>query len=110
MADDCSQNTEPLKLVREGTSRDDRATAALDPATAPTNARGVAENIVFARNYAAGLKHYGSANTLTPGGRGWSDFFSKDAAVPLAVAAIEDIDSYKTAVRSWFDFLNNMDN
>jgi len=108
MTDDCSQNTDPLKLVREGTSRDDRATAALDPATAPVNARGVADNIVFARNYAAGLKHYGPTNTVTTGG--WRDFFSKDAAVPLAVAAIEDIESYKTAVRSWFDFLNNLEN
>ncbi len=108
MADDCSHNTDPLKLVREGTSQDRRATAALDPATAPVNARGVADNIVFARNYAAGLKHYGPTNTIMPGG--WRDFFSKDAAVPLAVAAIEDIESYKTAVRSWFDFLNNLEN
>lgn len=108
MTDDCSQNTDPLKLVREGTSRDDRATAALDPATAPVNARGVADNIVFARNYAGGLKHYGPTNTVTTGG--WRDFFSGDAAVPLAVAAIEDIESYKTAVRSWFDFLNDLKN
>jgi len=108
MADDCSQNTDPLKLVREGTSRDDRATAALDPATAPVNARGVADNIVFARNYAGGIKHYGPTNTVTTGG--WRDFFSKDAAVPLAVAAIEDIESYKTSVRSWFDFLNDLKN
>src|SRR6185312_1243722 len=108
MTDDCSQNTDPLKLVREGTSRDDRATAALDPATAPVNARGVADNIVFARNYSAGLKHYGPTNTVTTGG--WRDFFSRDAAVPLAVAAIEDIESYKAAVRSWFDFLNNLEN
>jgi len=108
MTDDCSQNTDPLKLVREGTSRDDRATAALDPASAPVNARGVADNIVFARNYSAGLKHYGPTNTVTPGG--WRDFFSRDAAVPLAVAAVEDIESYKAAVRSWFDFLNNLEN
>jgi hypothetical protein len=108
MADDCSHNADPLKLVREGTSQDGRAAAALDPASAPPNARGVAHNIVFARSYAAALKHYDRTNTPTIGG--WSDFFSGDAAVPLAVAAIEDIESYKTTVRTWFDFLNDMDN
>lgn len=108
MADDCSHNTDPLKLVREGTSQDGRAAAALNPASAPPNARGVAHNIVFARSYAAALKHYDRTNAPTNGG--WSDFFANDAAVPLAVAAIEDIESYKTTVRSWFDFLNDMDN
>ena len=107
MAEDCSQNTDPLKLVREGTSQDDRVSAALDPASAPVNARGVAENIAFAQDYAKGLKHYDKDN-LQNGD--WTAYFGTDVAVPLAIAAIEDVDAYKTAVRSWFDFLNNLDN
>lgn len=107
MAEDCSQNTDPLKLVREGTSQDDRVSSPLDPASAPVNARGVAENIAFALDYAKGLKHY-DRNNVKDGE--WSAWFGTDAAVPLAIAAIEDVDAYKTIVRSWFDFLNNLDN
>jgi hypothetical protein len=100
MAEDCSQNIDPLKLVREGTSQDDRVSAALDPASAPANARGVAENIAFALDYAKGLKHY-DANNVKDGD--WSGYFGTDPAVPLAIAAIEDVDAYKATVRSWFD-------
>jgi hypothetical protein len=107
MAEDCSQNIDPLKLVREGTSQDDRVSSALDPGSAPVNARGVADNIVFAQSYAKGLKHYGT-NNLSDGN--WGDYFGADAAVLLAIAAIEDVDAYKTMLRSWFDFLNNFDN
>jgi len=107
MAENCSQNINPLKLVREGASQDDRVSAALDPASAPVNARGVADNIVFAQSYAKGLKHY-DRNNLPDGN--WGDYFGTEATVPLATAAIEDIDAYKTALRSWFDFLNNFDN
>lgn len=107
MAEDCSQNTDPLKLVREGTSQEDRVSAPLDPASAPVNARGVAENIAFALDYAKGLKHY-DGNNVQNGD--WSGYFGTDAAVPLAIAAIEDVDAYKATVRSWFDFLNNLDN
>lgn len=106
MAEDCSQNIDPLKLVREGTSEADRGSAALDPASAPTNARGVAENIAFALDYAKGLKHY-DANNVKDGD--WRAYFGTDAAVPLAIAAIEDVGAYKDTVRSWFDFLNNLD-
>jgi hypothetical protein len=107
MTEDCSQNLDPLRLVREGTTQDDRVSAALDPASAPVNARGVADHIVFAQSYAKGLKHY-DKNNLPDGD--WGDYFGSDAAVPLATAAIEDIDAYKTTLRSWFDFLNNFDN
>lgn len=107
MPDDCSQNIDPLKLVREGTSQDDRVSAPLDPASAPVNARGVADNIAFALDYAKGLKHY-DENNVNNGD--WSDYFGTDAAVPLAIAAIEDVDAYKDTVRSWFDFLNDLEN
>lgn len=106
MANDCSHNDDPLKLVREGTSQDERAPAALSPDAAPVDARTVAHDIVFAQGYAGLLKRYSAANALVGD---WRDYFGGDMAVPLAVAAIEDVDAYKTTVREWFDFLNDMD-
>lgn len=104
---DCSQNTDPLKLVREGTSQDDRVSAALDPSSAPTDSRTVAHDIVFAQGYAQLLRHFDKTNA-PPGD--WSDYFGSDTAVLLAVAAIEDVEAYKTTVRTWFNFLNDIDN
>ena len=46
---DCSQNTDPLKLVREGTSQDGRSAKALDQSYAPVNERTVAHNLVLRR-------------------------------------------------------------
>src|SRR6266567_2127806 len=93
MTDDCSQNVDPLKLVREGTSQDGRASDALDPANAPT--------------YARSLKYFDVTNTAAGD---WSAFFGGDVSVPLAVAAIEDVETYKTNTRSWFNFLNDLAN
>ncbi|WEN13756.1 baseplate J/gp47 family protein [Rhodanobacter sp. AS-Z3] len=107
MTNDCSHNDDPLKLVREGTSQDERAPATLSPDAAPVDARTVAHDIVFAQGYAGLLRRYSAANV--PDGD-WRNYFGGDMAVPLAVAAIEDVDAYKVQVREWFDFLNNMDN
>lgn len=107
MANDCSHNDDPLKLVREGTSQDERAPATLSPDAAPVDARTVAHDIVFAQAYAGLLSRYSAANALIGD---WRDYFGGDLAVPLAVAAIEDVDAYKIQVREWFDFLNDMDN
>ncbi|MGO4700575.1 baseplate J/gp47 family protein [Dyella sp. 2RAB6] len=107
MANDCSHNDDPLKLVREGTSQDERAPAALAPDAAPVDARTVAHDIVFAQAYAGLLSRYSAANALAGD---WRDYFGGDMTVPLAIAAIEDVDAYKTTVREWFDFLNDMDN
>jgi hypothetical protein len=107
MADDCSSNTDPLKLVREGTSQDDRVPTALDPASAPVSARTVGDGIVFAKGYARLLKRYDASNTAVGS---WENFFSADVAVPVAIAAIEDVEAYKETIRGWFDFLNDLHN
>jgi len=107
MAHDCSQNIDPLKLVREGTSQSDRALAALDPNYAPVNTRTVAHGIVFAEGYARLLNRYDSLNKLAGD---WRDYFCTDVAVPLAIAAIEDVETYKTTIRAWFSFLNDSEN
>ena len=102
---DCSQNTDPLKLVREGTSQDQRLPQALDPAYAPVNERSIGHGIVFAQGYAALLHYYDRKNT--PAGD-WVPFFGKDVSVQLAVPAIEDLEPYKANTKSWFDYLNDL--
>src|SRR5437899_9003947 len=104
---DCSQNTDPLKLVREGTSQDARLPEALDPAYAPVNEHTVGHSIVFAQGYAALLKYYDTRNTAAGD---WVPFFGNDVSVHLAVAAIEDLAPYKANTKSWFDYLNNSQN
>ncbi|MGR9130564.1 hypothetical protein [Rhizobium leguminosarum] len=106
MSNDCAHNIDPLKLVREGTSQDRRQSSALDPAFAPLSGRSVSHDIVFAQGYAKLLKFYQEGNP--PGD--WSGFFSSDLSAPLAVAAVEDVEAYKSNIRSWFSYLDNMDN
>src|SRR5262249_17054355 len=108
MATDCSHNTDPLKLVREGTRQDERLPDALDPAYAPVNARSVAHGMVFAGSYAALLKYF-DEKTNAPAGS-WVPFFSGDVSVQLAVAAVEDVEAYKASIQSWFDYLNRLEN
>src|SRR5690348_14084455 len=104
MSDDCSQNIDPLKLLREGTSQDGRLFDALDPAYAPVNVRSVPHGIVLAQSYAALLKYFDAGNAAAGD---WTAFFGGDVSVPLAAAAIEDVEAYKANIQSWFDYLNN---
>ena len=103
----CNQNTDPLKLVREGTSQDQRLSPALDPAYAPVNERTPAYGMVFGQAYSAFLKYYDFDDVHVDS---WKQFFSKDVSVQLAVASIQDVNYYKANVKSYFDFLNNLDN
>ena len=104
---DCSQNTDPLKLVREGTSQDSRSSKALDPSYAPVNERTVAHSMVFAQAYAALLKYFNEQNSAAGD---WVPFFGSDVSVQIAIAAIEDVEAYKANTKSWFDYLNNLEN
>ena len=107
--DDCSQNTDPLKLMREGTSQDGRLPEALDPAYAPVNERTLAHSMVFAQSYAALLKYFDEKNISTEDWD-WVPFFGKDVSVQLAIAAVEDVEVYKTNAQTWFDYLNRLEN
>ena len=104
---DCSQNTDPLKLVREGTCQDARSPQALDPSFVPVNERDVAHGIAFARDYAALLKYFIENDTASGT---WAPFFTNDVSVLLAGAAIEDVDAYIRSTQAWFDYLNNREN
>jgi hypothetical protein len=103
----CKQNTDPLKLVHEGTRQDRRFPASLNPAYVPVDERRLEHALVFAKAYARHLKFYDANNIVTGD---WAPFFSRDVSVQLAIAAIQDVDYYKSNVKASFDFLNNLSN
>jgi len=106
-SNECKQNTDPLKLIREGTSQDQRFPPELEPAYARIDERQPEHAMVFARAYAKYLQFYGSNNTATGN---WEPFFSQDVSVQLAIAAVQDVDTYKNNIKASFDFLKNNEN
>jgi hypothetical protein len=106
-ANDCTHNTDPLKLVREGSSQAQRQATALDPAHAPVDQRSSAHHMIFARAYSAYLNYFNASNKEAGD---WQPFFSGDVSVQLAMAAVQDVEGYKASIKACFDFLNNRDN
>ena len=107
MATGCNQNTDPLKLVREGTSQDQRSSPSLAPAYAPVNERTPAHEMVFAQAYSAFLRYYDSNNVEVDD---WKRFFREDVSVHLAIAAVQDIEYYKSNIKAALNFLNDLEN
>ncbi|MFH1120018.1 MAG: baseplate J/gp47 family protein [Bacteroidota bacterium] len=107
LPENCHQNTDPLKLRRDGTNQEERLSLALKPSHAPVNERTPAHGMLFARAFAAYLRFFDGDNTSVTD---WAAFFSYDISVRLAVAAIQSIGDYKSNIKSNLDFLNNLDN
>lgn len=101
---ECSQNRDPLRLAREGTSQKERYAPALDPAYAPVDERTVAHRMVFAKAYAAFLTYFNAGNAASGS---WRPFFDRDTSVLLATAAVQEVELYKRSVKEYFDFLND---
>ena len=53
------------------------------------------------------LKYFDEKNIATGD---WVPFFGNDVSVQLAIAAVEDVEAYKTNTQSWFDYLNRLEN
>jgi hypothetical protein len=104
---DCSHNIDPLKLVREGCSQEQRQAPALAPGYAPLDQRAPADRMIFARAYAAYLRFFTPQNV--PDGD-WQPFFGSDVSVQLALVAVQDVDAYKASLKACFAFLDNLDN
>jgi len=104
---DCNKNSDPLKLIRDGANQEQRLSPALDPSYVPVNEHDVANEMVFARALSEFVKYFDSSNTANGN---WAPFFSKDPSLRLAVTSIQNIENYKTQIKSYFDFLNNLDN
>lgn len=93
---ECSENTDPRKLVREGTHQVLRAQGAPDPARVPVDERRPEHAMVFASAYSAFLRYF----DLDNGEQGtWQNFFASDVSAQLAVVAIEDVAVYRTTVK-----------
>ncbi len=104
---DCTQNTDPFILIREGTSQAQRLSPSLDPGFAPVNERRPEHAMAFAMAYSAFLRYYDAGNV--PSGD-WTRFFNDDPSVRLAVAAIQDVELYRSKVKECFDFLRDNGN
>src|SRR5665648_753687 len=104
---DCNKNSDPLKLIRDGANQEQRLSPALDPSYVPVNEHDVANEMMFARTLSEFVKYFDSNNTANVN---WAPFFSKDPSLRLAVMSIQNIEDYKTQIKSYFDFLNNLDN
>lgn len=104
---DCNHIVNPLRLVREGASQPERNLPALQPAVAPVNEHGPEHEMVFAQAFAQYLRYFDDNNL--PAGD-WQSFFRNDVSAGLALAAIQDVDWYKSQVKEYFDFLNNREN
>src|SRR4029079_2291630 len=93
----CSENSDPRKLVREGTDQVQRAHGAPDPSRVPVDERRPEHAMVFASAYSAYLRYF----DLDDVERGtWQEFFTSDVSSQLAVVAIEDVAVYRTTVKS----------
>ncbi len=106
--DACSENTDPLKLVRQGTDRVRRAQAAPDPhhELVRVDARRPEHAMVFAAAYSRLLRYVDGSGSPTDN---WHPFFGTDIAVQLAVAAIEDVAVYRSTVMAWLRELESPD-
>jgi hypothetical protein len=101
---DCAESTDPRKLVREGSTKVQRALAAPTESLVPVDERRPEHAMVFAAGYAKHLRYVGPDGTVDGD---WSQLFGTDTSVRLAVAAIEDVGVYRTAVKSWLRSLED---
>jgi hypothetical protein len=99
----CPECADERRLVRNGTSQDQRSAPALDPGSAPVDEHGPAHRIVFARAYSALLRYVDA--TDTPAGT-WQPFFERDVSAQLAVAAVADVTEYRATVTGLRDALS----
>lgn len=106
---DLKNNTDDLKLVREGSSQKQRLPKVLDSREDVfplPDEHDTAHRIVFAQAYSDHLKFYDLNNVATGN---WQPFFSKDVSVLLSTAAVQDVDYYRSTVKEHFDFLKDID-
>ena len=101
---DCSENIDPTRLIRHGTSQADRAEVATLAAGAPVDERRPEHAIVFASAYARYLRYADFDGTTTTD---WKVFFASDLSAQLAVPAVEDVARYRTTVTALLRELEN---
>ena len=94
-----STRCEPLNpLQREGTAQRNRLLDALRPENAKIDERGLADWLLYAREYAKLVRFYNAENREDGD---WSAFFIKDITTLVAIVGDEDLD----ALQGRFDVL-----
>lgn len=91
----CAENSDPRKLIREGTDQVARTRAAPNPAAVPVDERGPEQAMVFAAAYAEHITFHepaGGPDTT------WQPFFASDVSAQLAQIATEDISGYRATL------------
>ena len=104
---DCTQNRDPLKLIRDGVNQEQRLSEALDPLYAPVNEHNAAHEMMFTQALSAFVNYFDIDNKQNGT---WTPFFSNDPSLRLAIASVQNLEAYKSQIKSYFDFLNNLDN
>ena len=99
---ECTSRLDQRRLVRDGTSQDARAPAALDPSYAPLDEHGPAQRIVYASAYSAFLRYFG-VNDVAAGD--WQSFFTRDVSAQIAMGAVADVAEYRSTVKGLVDRL-----
>ncbi len=105
--ENCKLNSDPLKLIRDGANQEQRSSLALDPSYVSVNEHGTAHGMMYAQALSEFIKYFDSNNTENGS---WTPFFSNDPSLRLAVTSVQNIDDYKSQIKLYFDFLNNLDN
>jgi hypothetical protein len=81
-------------LLRDGTSQRQRAVPALDPAWARIDERGLADLLVYARDFARLLRYYTPSNSAAGD---WTELIENDATALVALLRHEDAAAVKAA-------------
>lgn len=93
------QTFDPNRLIGEGSSQTQRHLAALSGSYAQVDEHRLADWIVFASRYAAYVRFFDAEN-IDVGD--WRPFFDRNPATLLAVAAVQPVDEYTSAVTKRF--------
>ncbi len=107
MPTDCSEKLNPQRVNREGVSQAQRPQEPLKPAFVQVDEHRPADWMVFAKRYAEYVHFFGE-NNVADGD--WRAFFESDPSVLLAVAAVQEVDFYKSKIQQYFKFLLDSDN
>jgi len=92
----CSGRSDPLKLVRTGTTQVQRSLAAPDAASLKADERHPEDAMVFASAYARHLPFVDGDGT--PDGT-WEQFFTADPSAQLAAVATQNVADYRTTMQ-----------
>src|SRR6185436_12136153 len=100
----CANHKNPLQ--RSGSSQLDRILPGLSPDFVRLDERRYSDWIVFAIEFSKYLKFYDSSGASH---NGWQAFFAKDVSAILGTFAVQNIESYRVAVRERLAFLRDDD-